>query len=1198
MKILAPDFNEHLNPEILPEARGLRKENRVYNLKTGDYSLRVFVLGDQPMPFAVELHFREERFFWTCECGADEPCVHLASLILKAGDTGFPENHWFYKLPHLDSSILQDTPDPGDHLLEGDLFALDALAPQTPRVKKPRRDSEAEEDKQKITPLSAGSDASESAAVESAGAESAGAELAAVESAAAEPAGTEAAGAEAEAVPVPRESPAGNSVPEADEAAVTLSESDLPAAAPEPETAASPETEDIPLFQGLSEEELHIQREDPRYDLVFTLTGNGEQGIYVRPALLRLREGMRSGGILRYKASRPVSPLTESQQTLLNLLTDGGSIEEGGSLPLEECLEAVALQEELFTSARVPVKVHRAVSLQTGFHFQELLPDDRPLYSPEYRFLDAGGNVLHRELKRSAIVLRSKRVFCLDEEGGNLAFLPEDSNTSFFVNLLLSKSQGFLPADIQGICRLTGKMSNHALDLDENYSPVSVRKSSPRPVLKIRSRQEKTETFFFFRYGHMDVAYQSPVSWIHPEIPEKTGAEAPVLVILKRNKERESELVGGIVDAITDHLSFEKGYYAGMLSGNREGDLRLDISLEEFLGYYTKRLGSLGVELQLEDRKISSTASVQYSVGNSTDWLEVDAMVEDPDTEELKKLFFDDHFQTLGLISTGDSYVRLSESDLRQLEYLRRQGMDDEGRLETSTRNFSVLDHIYEQVADSDGSPVDDLVEQARLIREASGATGVEIFHKPEGLNATLRPYQKAGFNWLLRLHETGCHGCLADDMGLGKTLQTLSLLQHLKATGELKTSLLVAPVVTLANWESEMAKFTPGLKSCRHAGTERLSDASGFDEYDLIIVSYHTLRNDVDIFLDFDFDYIILDEAHYIKNAGSRIFKAVRSLRSSHRLSLTGTPLENNTMELWSQFSFLTPGLLGSSKDFYNRFAQPIEKKKDDEALTVLRDTVSPFMLRRRKEDVLDDLPPKEIIIHYSDMLPEQEALYTRYRDFYRARVKGLLDDKGLAGSSVEIFQFLLKLRQLAIYPPMTGDAEAAMVSSGKMDALRDVLDEVLQEDHKILIFSQFLGSLDAMGDFCRTQHWDYSRITGQTADRAEEIRRFQEEEDVRIFLLSLKAGGVGINLTAADYVVLFDPWWNPAAERQAIDRAHRMGQTRKVISYKMITRGTIEEKILRMQEEKTALMDGIMQDDSSLFSSLGENEVMGLFE
>jgi SNF2 family DNA or RNA helicase len=1113
LKILSPDFAEQFNPALLPEARGLKRENRVYNLKSEAYRLRVFVLGDQPMPFETELHFREEQLFWSCECGSTEPCVHLATLILKAGDENFEKDHWFHKLPALEKESSFSSPDPQE-ALQGDLFSF----PPEPSGQK-----EAPKRSRSSAPLS-----------------------------------------------------------------------QAPAATPASVPASA--IDDIPLFQGLSEDEFHIQTEAPRYDLVFTLTGNSETGLRVRPALLRLREGLRSGGILRYKESRPVSPLHKVEQDLLDKLCAVG---EGGALPLEDCLYELLAQDEIFTSSRTPITVHKAASLEISFHFQELLHDDRPLYSPEYRFMDEAGELLHCELRRTSIILRKKRVFCLDEDGGNFAFLPEDSNSSFFVNLLLSKSQGFLPADIQGILRLTEKMKHHSLHLNENYTPVSVRTTSPGSVLKLRSRQDKTETFFFFRYGHQDVPYQSPLTWIPPDLSsphsDPLASVAPVLVILKRDKDKESELVKEIVEAISDHLNFEKGYYAGLLIGNTEGDLRLDLSLEEFLTYYSKRLNALGVELQLEDRKISSTASVSFNVGNTTDWLEVDAMVEDPDTEELKKLFFDDHYQTLGLISTGDSYVKLSDSDLRQLEYLRRQGMNDEGRLETSVRNFSVIDHIYEQIAEREESPADDILEQARAIRDASH---LESFHQPQGLNATLRPYQKSGFNWLLKLHQTGCHGCLADDMGLGKTLQTLTLLQHLKINGELKTSLLVAPVVTLANWENEIAKFTPDLKSHRHAGTDRITDVSLFKEYDLIIVSYHTLRNDVDLFLEFDFDYIILDEAHYIKNAGSRIFKAVRSLRSSHRLSLTGTPLENNTMELWSQFSFLNPGLLGSSKSFFNRFAQPIEKKKDEEALTVLRDTVSPFMLRRKKEDVLDDLPPKEIIVHYSEMIPAQAELYNKYRDFYRARVKGLLDDKGLAGSSVEIFQFLLKLRQLAIYPPMTGDADAALVSSCKMEALKDLLDEVLQEDHKILIFSQFLGTLNVMADFCRDQHWDYSMITGKTADRSEEIRRFQEDEDVRVFLLSLKAGGVGINLTAADYVVLFDPWWNPAAERQAIDRAHRMGQTRKVISYKMIVRDTIEEKILRMQEEKTALMDGILADDSSVFTSLKEDEVMGLFE
>ncbi|MDC7231709.1 MAG: SNF2-related protein, partial [Spirochaetales bacterium] len=928
MKILSPDCTELFHPELLPEARGLKRENRVYNLKAEGHRLRVFVLGDQPMPFETEILHRDDQFFWSCECGSSDPCVHLAALLLKAASEGLAADHWFRSLPVPEEESSYSPPAPGDSL-QGDLFASPPAGENKSSDPVARKKTSSESRNNKV---------------------------------------------------------------------LSGSESSMPEAS----SRDMPPVDDIPLFQGLSEEEFHIQSEAPRYDLTFTVTGNSEAGLRVRPALIRLREGMRSGGILRYKSSRPVSALTAAQKRLLDRIFKDRADEEGASLSLEDCLEEFLALEESFTAGRIPVTVHRAAGLETGFHFQELLHDDRPLYSPEYRFIDSDGNLLHRELKRSCIILRSKRVFCLNEDEGVLAFLPEDSNTSFFVNLLLSKSQGFLPADIQGILRLTEKMSNHAIRLDENYSPVSVRTSSPAPVLKLRSRQEKTETFFFFRYGHRDVPYQSPLTWIPPDTAAAASAgdraEAPVLVILKRDKDREAELVKDMVQAISDHLNFEKGYYAGMLVGSTEGDLRLDISLEEFLTYYSKRLNALGVELQLEDRKIAPKASLSFNVGNTTDWLEVDAMVEDPDTEELKKLFIDDHFQTLGLISTGDSYVRLSDADLRQLEFLRRQGMDDAGRLETSVRNFSVIDHIYEQIASREETPADDILQQARAIRDASHS---EDFHQPLGLNAALRPYQKAGFNWLLKLHQNSCHGCLADDMGLGKTLQTLSLLQHLKSSGELTTSLLVAPVVTLANWEKEMEKFTPGLKNYRHAGTDRLTDSEEFRSYDLIIVSYHTLRNDVDLFLEFDFDYIILDEAHYIKNAGSRIFKAVRSLKSAHRLSLTGTPLENNSMELWSQFNFLNPGLLGSSRDFMNRFAQPIEKKKDEEALTVLRDTVSPFMLRRRKEDVLDDLPPKEILVHYSEMLPAQAELYNRYRDFYRARVKGLLDEKGLAVSS-----------------------------------------------------------------------------------------------------------------------------------------------------------------------------------------------------
>ena len=1097
MRILPSDIRENSQfLSYLPEARSFVKENRVYNLKQVSGELKGYVLGNDPLPYEVGIRFRKEedgseQILWSCECGAEEPCLHLASLILRSADPGPDQESWVSRLGEPFREIREHSaPDSND---EGLSFFGDDLFTSVPTGK------------EKV-PFSRSR------------------------------------------VQVPKEP-----------------------------------REDIPLFQGIDEDDFLLHQEPPRYDLIFTLAASG-QGILVRPALIRLREGKRSSGIARYKESRPVSPLKQEQQNLLALLTE----DEETALPLEHCLPEVLEQAELFTTGRIPLEILHAHSVHISFHFQELLGDDRPLYYPEYLFSHDKGSYRLRNPRR--LILRGGRVFCLDEENGLLVVLKEDSNTSFFLNLLLSKSQGFLAADIRGVLRLAGDLHNHCLHLDESFPPVTIRKAEPRSILKMRSRQDKTELFFFFRYGTTDVAYQDQTFWLPPEDPEGAG----VLVIQKRNREQEAVQVKEVVDCFSDHLSFERGYYARLVSDNREGDLRLDLSLEEFLASYARSLKDLGVELQLEDRKISQAGAVRFNVKGKTDWLEVDAMVVDPDTEELRSLFLDDHFHTLGLISTGKSYVKLNEAQLKQLDYLKRQGMDDDGKLEVSAANFSLVDHIYEQVVDREDSPIQDAAVQARDFRHFQEG---DLLPPPQELNATLRPYQMTGYNWLRKLHEMEFAGCLADDMGLGKTLQTLSLLQSLKEKGALTTSLLVAPVVTLANWEQEIQKFTPGLSYYRHAGSDRHDDAEQLSRYDIVIVSYHTLRNDVPLFLDLVFDYIILDEAHYIKNASSVIFKAIRSLKSRHRLSLTGTPIENNTMELWSQFNFLSPGLLGSQKDFISRFAQPIEKKKDREALKILRDTVSPFILRRKKEDVLDDLPPKEIIIHYSEMGEDQAALYCKYRDYYRARVKGLLDTKGVAGSSMEIFQFLLKLRQIAIYPPMAG-LEGTEAGSCKMDALRALLEEVLEEDHKILIFSQFLGSLDAMGDFCRNQHWDYSRITGQTADRSEQIRRFQEEEDVRVFLLSLKAGGVGINLTAADYVVLFDPWWNPAAERQAIDRAHRMGQTRKVLSYKMIVRDTIEEKILKMQEEKTALMEGVISDDQGFFGSLQEEEIVKLFD
>jgi non-specific serine/threonine protein kinase len=378
--------------------------------------------------------------------------------------------------------------------------------------------------------------------------------------------------------------------------------------------------------------------------------------------------------------------------------------------------------------------------------------------------------------------------------------------------------------------------------------------------------------------------------------------------------------------------------------------------------------------------------------------------------------------------------------------------------------------------------------------------------------------------------------------------------------------------------------------------GSARIKDAARLYEYDLIITSYQTMSRDIGLFASMDFHYLILDEAQYIKNSASQTFKAVRSIHAGTRLSLTGTPVENRSHELWSQMDFLNPGLLGSSQDFQNRFARAIEVNKDLKAAETLRKKTSPFILRRKKEDVAPELPDKEEIIFYTEMGPGQWKLYDSIRKQYRSNLKKTLVKNSVGGSLFEILEGLLRLRQAALMPSLI-DKKFTRVESCKFEALKEMVSEIISEDHKVLIFSQFVKVLDQLREHFDEKKVDYSYIDGSTRKRAEEIKRFQEDEKRKLFLLSLKAGGVGINLTAADYVIIFDPWWNPAVEAQAIDRSHRIGQTRRVIAYKYIVKNTIEEKMLELQNKKKKLVDDIISDESTLLTSLSRDEIMDLF-
>jgi len=482
-------------------------------------------------------------------------------------------------------------------------------------------------------------------------------------------------------------------------------------------------------------------------------------------------------------------------------------------------------------------------------------------------------------------------------------------------------------------------------------------------------------------------------------------------------------------------------------------------------------------------------------------------------------------------------------------------------------------------------------VMMSRKLEALRNFEEIQDFDVPTGFKGELRPYQKAGYNWMNFLDEFNFGGILADDMGLGKTVQTLAVLMRQKELHPGTPSLLVMPTSLLYNWEKEAQRFTPSLKVFHYTGTSRLKDITQFRLYDLILTSYGILRLDIDILKEFHFNYIILDESQAIKNPQSNITKAVMALKSRRKLILTGTPVENSTLDLWSQMSFVNPGLLGSQSYFKKEYQSQIEKKNNDEQTQKLYATIKPFILRRHKSQVAKDLPDKTEYVQYVNMSAEQEKEYEETKNSFRNLILSSIDNQGMARSSIVILRGLTMLRQIANHPKMVKEDYTG--SSGKLEDVIYKLQSAIGMGHKILIFSQFVKYLHILRDYLRREHIQFSYLDGSTRDRQAEVNRFQESANVPVFLISLKAGGVGLNLTAADYVFLLDPWWNPAIEAQAIDRAHRIGQQNKVIIYKFISRNTVEEKILELQRHKLQLAGSLITQEESFMKSLTKSDI-----
>ena len=487
-------------------------------------------------------------------------------------------------------------------------------------------------------------------------------------------------------------------------------------------------------------------------------------------------------------------------------------------------------------------------------------------------------------------------------------------------------------------------------------------------------------------------------------------------------------------------------------------------------------------------------------------------------------------------------------------------------------------------------------VAMSRKLARLAGFEKIEDYNIPENFNGNLRSYQKAGYQWMRFLDEYAFGGCLADDMGLGKTVQTLTLLQSEKEQNPGAASLLIMPTSLVYNWMMEARKFAPKLRLLNYTGTQRNKNPKLFASYDLIITSYGIVRIDTEILKEFYFNYIILDESQAIKNPDSRIAQAVKKLKSRRKLILTGTPIENSTMDLWSQMSFVNPGLLGSKKYFQKEFQIPIEKRNDGLKTEKLNRLVKPFLLRREKSQVAKDLPGKVENIKYCEMSSAQRKFYESEKSAFKNKIFDVIQSDGVRKSHMILLQGLTRLRQIANHPLMVDESYSG--DSGKFEDITYMIQNALGENHKLLIFSQYVKHLDLVKSHLEKENIPFAYLDGSTKDRQAQVEKFQTENNINTFLISLKAGGLGLNLTNADYVFILDPWWNPASEAQAVDRAHRIGQKQTVFTYKFIARDSIEEKILKLQESKVKLAGDIVTIEDQFMKELTPEDISGLLD
>ncbi len=841
--------------------------------------------------------------------------------------------------------------------------------------------------------------------------------------------------------------------------------------------------------------------------------------------------------------------------------------------------------------------------------------------------------VLNIEGAPNAVILPLDPPCYVDVETGQCGPLACDLATPLCEALLSGP-----PLRMQDIASFEKAVRTHHgnLAMPLPVAPHEIRevKHNPVPRLTLCERTFKTYDYSWYRSSHKEQAFPTAVvsfrygkRIIDPNDPNDTieNLSQDVLTLTPRNRRQEQEFlldaedydlspVADLPDIMPDH-------------NDHSGVFLLDESMEDWLSFLTHTCPDLqdeGWEIFIEEsfpyqlHKPAGNWSFDF-VESDNKWFDLSLGVEingrnldllpgllnlfeglPPDTneEDLEYLLFEDEDNLIVPIGEKD-FVSMPLERLRPLIKILFQLFNVKGNKVFRFGQFDLGDIAVLEDAALESEAI---IAGAQSLREAAHklSAGVHLHPVPlpKGLNAELRPYQQEGLNWLCFLGEIGVGGVLADDMGLGKTLQTLTYLLVEKENGKLnKPCLLVVPTSLVPNWQIECTRFTPGLEMLTLHGPERKQDFDKIAQHDVVMTTYALAHRDREILLAHDYHICIFDEAQALKNPTSNLSKFASALTAKQKICLSGTPVENHLEELWSLFHCVNPGLLSDRKTFRKNFRTPIEKVGDSERQEVLNRRVRPFILRRTKNAVAAELPQKTEIIEHIELEGKQRDLYEAVRLSMDARVRETLKDKGMARSHIMVLDALLKLRQTCCDPRLVKlDMAKDITVSAKLSRLSEMLPELIEDGRRILLFSQFTSMLALIEEAVKALDIPYVQLTGQTKDRKTPVKAFQEGK-VPLFLISLKAGGTGLNLTAADTVIHFDPWWNPAVERQATDRAHRIGQEKPVLVYKLITRHTVEERIQALQSRKSQLADALLDDKDSPVAGLNEQDIHWLF-